>query len=331
MLDLDTLSMTEIIRLQEQLQQALTRRFQCQLLLMFTDIVGSSAYFGRFGDGAGRGLQQLHLDLLSPAVQAASGRIVDTAGDGAFCAFASADAAVAAVISLQQALAEANAQRSREHQLVLRIGLHWGAVLSDGQDVSGDAVNTCARVASSADPGQVRMSRPAVLALTRRQHLCGQALGEVALKGIQQPMALVALDWRDAQRFPRRLQVEETGELLAMPEHDLVCAGRLADRELPAPNDLVLKHPDAQLTRLISRAHFELRRHADGLRLRALSSQPTLVDGQAVARGVDVAVRAGSRIGVAGVLNLRLLAQPLAALGDDADATMLALSGATAG
>jgi len=285
MLELGTLSMTEIIRLQEQLQQELARRFQCQLLLMFTDIVGSSAYFGRFGDGAGRRLQQLHLDLLSPAVLAAQGRIVDTAGDGAFCAFETADAAVSAVISFQQAVAQANAQRSREHQLVLRIGLHWGPVLSDGQGVSGDAVNTCARVASSAEPGEVRLTWPAVQALTRRQHLWGRALGEVALKGILQPVPLVVLDWRDAQRFPRRLRVEETGELLALPERDLVCVGRLADREALPANDLVLNHPDAQRTRLISRSHFELRRRSDGLWLRALSTQPTLVDGQSIAQG----------------------------------------------
>ena len=59
MLDPSVLSLPEILRLQDQLQQELTRRFQRPMALLFTDIVGSTAYFGRFGDVAGRQLQQL--------------------------------------------------------------------------------------------------------------------------------------------------------------------------------------------------------------------------------------------------------------------------------
>ena len=54
MIDFSTLGMTEIIRLQNQLQQELTRRFERPLALVFFDIVGTTPYFGRFGDAAGR-------------------------------------------------------------------------------------------------------------------------------------------------------------------------------------------------------------------------------------------------------------------------------------
>ena len=59
MVELSTLSMTDIIRLQNQLQQELTRRFERKLVLLFSDIVGSTGYFAQWGDAAGRQLQQL--------------------------------------------------------------------------------------------------------------------------------------------------------------------------------------------------------------------------------------------------------------------------------
>jgi hypothetical protein len=42
--------MAEIIRLQNELQQELTRRFQHHATLAFSDIVGSTEYFARFGE-----------------------------------------------------------------------------------------------------------------------------------------------------------------------------------------------------------------------------------------------------------------------------------------
>ena len=96
-----SLSMTEIIRLQTVLSQELTRRFERKAALAFTDVVDSTRYFAQFGDEAGRRLQQLHLDLLEKAIDG-DGRIVDTAGDGAFISFPSAMAAVGAMVALQQ-------------------------------------------------------------------------------------------------------------------------------------------------------------------------------------------------------------------------------------
>ena len=90
MQDLSSLGLTEIVRLQNQLQQELRRRFERTLLMAFSDIVGSTPYFARFGDAVGRQLHLLHVDLLDQAAGDAEGRIVDAVGDGVFCAFPSA-------------------------------------------------------------------------------------------------------------------------------------------------------------------------------------------------------------------------------------------------
>src|SRR4051794_4305539 len=96
------LSMTDILRLQERLSRELRSRFEKPLALGFSDVVGSTPYFERFGDEAGRKLQQRHFDLLQQIAIPAGGRIVDTAGDGAFLVFPSAGHVADAFIQLQK-------------------------------------------------------------------------------------------------------------------------------------------------------------------------------------------------------------------------------------
>jgi len=307
MQDFSTLSMAEIIRLQNELQGELTRRFQRHAALAFSDIVGSTEYFSRFGDSAGRQLQQLHVDLVEPSLAPHQGRLVDTAGDGAFLTFETADSAIGALIELQTAVSRANATRSREHQLRLRIGAHWGPVLTDGVAVSGDAVNLCARVAGSAEPGEIRLTREMFQEMPGAHRLNCRALGAVDLKSVTRQVELFVLDWRDRERFPTHLRIEETADVRRLPDQDIISFGRLREHEGAAANDIVLTLDDPQRALQISRWHFELRRFPDGFRLRPLSERQTEVDGAPVPKNGEVVVKSGSKVRVARVLTVTLL------------------------
>lgn len=310
MWDLGSLGMTEIIRLQNTLQQELIRRFERHAALVFSDIADSTEYFERFGDAAGRQLQQLHLDLLAEGLPARQGRIVDTAGDGAFLAFAGADAAIEALIDFQQKASLDNAARSREHQLRLRIGAHWGPVLTDGTTVTGDSVNLCARVAGSARSGEMRITSDLYHELAPRHRLHCRPLGLAHLKGVSREVELLALDWRDRSVFPARVRLEETGEEIELPQQDIVGFGRLRELEGRPANDVVLTLPDPLQAQQISRWHFELRRFAEGYRLRPVSDAVTEVDGAPVGKGREVAVRPGTEVRVGRVLSIRFVAAP---------------------
>ena len=301
---LDQLSMTEIVRLQSLLQQELTRRFERQMLLVFSDIVGSMPYFTRFGDAAGRQLQQLHFDLLEQGTGPFQGRVVDTAGDGAFLVFADAGSAVQSVVAVQRLVSQLNLSRARAHQLQLRMGLHWGPVLTDGSAVSGDSVNLCSRVAASAAAGEIRLTRAVFQELGSAGRMQCRALGVVELKGVRDPTDVLALDWRDRSLFPTQLRIEETHEIIDLPLQDIITFGRLREHEGLAANDVVLSHPDPQQARHISRWHFELRRRIDGFWMRSLSDSVTEVNGQPAPRGQDVPVKPGDRIRLAGALTL---------------------------
>ena len=325
MIDLSTLGMTEMIRLQNQLQHELRHRFERSLLMAFSDIVGSTPYFARFGDVAGRQLHQLHADLFAQSAAEAQGRVVDAVGDGVFGVFPGVEAGARGIIAFQQALALENTARARQHQLAVRIGLHFGSVLTDGTTVTGDSVHVAARVARAAEPGGICLTRQVFLECGPTLRLHCRPIGARELKGLAHAVDLLELDWRDPAAFPRRVLIEETGEQIALPQQDIVSFGRLHEPEGARANDIVLFHPDPALSRQISRWHFELRRAPDGLRLRTLSDGLTTIDGQPVAKGVEVPVRSGTHICVANTLNLRL-AGPAHAVADDEDSRTMMLN-----
>lgn len=303
--DISSLTMTEIIRLQNLLSRELKLRFEHHLALAFSDIVGSTPYFAQHGDEAGRKLQQRHVDLLQQSIAPSGGRIIDTAGDGAFLCFPEVEDAVDALVAFAKRLQADNADRPQTDHLDVRIGVHWGPVLTDGVQVTGDAVNLCARIAGSAQVGEIRLSRDAAGELhDPAKRLACEPLPPVELKGITRPVDVVRYEWMDRHRFPDRVRVVETGEDLAIPQQSTVSFGRLRSSEGVRGNDVVLLLPDPQQMMKVSRWHFELRRRPDGLVLRAVSDNVTEVDGEPVVRGAEVPIRRGTAVRVGKVMTL---------------------------
>jgi len=312
--DFSALTLTEMIRVREHLSEEITRKFERRVALAFSDVVGSTNYFARFGDRAGRALQQRHIDMLQEQLPATSGRIVDTAGDGAFMCFPTADQAIEALSKLQVKIVEFNSTRPAEHHLLVRIGIHFGPALTDGTVVTGDSVNLCARVTATSEASSIRVTKQAFMELASVGRLRCRALASVELKGIANPVEILEYGWREPVQFPTTCLVEETGQIYKLPHDDTVTFGRLAEHDGVRANDIILTLPDeAQLAR-ISRWHFELRRLPDGLYLRPVSEQTTEVDGVAVTRGGQVVIRPGAKVRLGGVMTLVFFSDQTASL-----------------
>jgi class 3 adenylate cyclase len=306
-IDLGHLSFTEMIQLQLKLGETLKARFGKQLCLTFTDVVGSTPYFARFGDAAGRGLQQRHLDLWSRALAetgGGEGRIVDTAGDGAFSVFPTVESAATALVAMGMSVSAQNVGYAREHQLIIRAGVHCGSVLTDGQAVSGDAVNVAARIAGTSQPGEIRLSEVAFRELNPQRRLQCHGVGMVPLKGVTEPLQLMVLEWRDKSRFASRVKVAESGEEIALPVLDTITFGRLRDQAGVPANDVVLQMRDKEKGLRVSRWHFELRRRPDGFSIRSVTDQTTDVDGKALGRGQETELSPTAKVTLAGVMTL---------------------------
>ena len=77
-------------------------------------------------------------------------------GDGFMLAFQSGRAGINCAIGIQRSLAERN--DSTVEPVRVRIGLHTGEVIKEGDDFFGKHVNLAARVASQAAGGEILVS-----------------------------------------------------------------------------------------------------------------------------------------------------------------------------
>jgi pimeloyl-ACP methyl ester carboxylesterase len=118
--------------------------------VLFTDIVGSTDHATRLGDRRWRGLLDEHHGRVRRELERYRGLEVDTAGDGFFASFDGPARAIRAACAIRDSVAPLGIE--------IRAGLHTGEceVLQD--KIAGIAVNTGARVAGEAGPGEVLVS-----------------------------------------------------------------------------------------------------------------------------------------------------------------------------
>ena len=122
---------------------------------MFTDIVGYTA-LGQDDEQASLRLLEKHRQLLRPIFSKHSGREIKTIGDAFLVEFPSALEATLCAIDVQSTIHSRNLERGEELQV--RIGIHLGDVVHQGNDVLGDAVNVASRIEPLATPGGVCIS-----------------------------------------------------------------------------------------------------------------------------------------------------------------------------
>ncbi|HEV3226093.1 MAG TPA: adenylate/guanylate cyclase domain-containing protein [Acidimicrobiales bacterium] len=116
------------------------------LAIAFTDLEGFTRFTAKAGDEAASALLAEHQRRVGPVVRSRGGRIVKHLGDGLMLSFPSPDAAVYACLELLTIAPE---------PLRMRAGVHCGEVVATRDDVIGHVVNVSARVAESANGGEV--------------------------------------------------------------------------------------------------------------------------------------------------------------------------------
>ena len=305
--DLEALSLTQLIRLQNQLSEVVTKRFEKPLTIVFSDIVGSSRYFTKFGDEAGQRLQQEHFDILADALAGDDGNIIHTAGDGALLAFRHVETAVDAIVKFQRLLWSRSCRLSTDQQWTTRVAIHWGPVLTDGTRIAGDTVNLCSKIAAQARPGAILLSNMAFVQLPGHLRSICRPIGLVPLGGALGSMELFRLSWHELFKLPILIRVEETAEQIFLPDQSVISVGRFQPAHSTSANHIVLRLPDESLTNQISRWHLELRRQPNGLGIYSMSDKPTHIDGRSMLKGETFPVTIGTTVRLSNVVTLQFL------------------------
>jgi len=163
------------------------------VVVLFTDIEGSTALNERIGDRAWVKLIARHDEMVQRLVAQHSGHVVKSQGDGFMIAFAQPEQAVRCAIDIQHALTSRRG-RKPQHPIRVRIGVHMGRSVRRGDDLFGRNVAMAARVAAAAEGGQILISGPVRDAVKECDDITVGAGRDAELKGFAGTHRLYAVD-----------------------------------------------------------------------------------------------------------------------------------------
>lgn len=121
--------------------------------LVFTDIEDSTSRTNKAGDAEWTEIVTKHFAATDRVAEEHDGVVVKTLGDGAMLAFGSARSALEAAVAILGV-----GELPGGDSLKLRVGIHTGEAIKTDSDYFGQAVNKAARIAASAEPGQILVS-----------------------------------------------------------------------------------------------------------------------------------------------------------------------------
>jgi class 3 adenylate cyclase len=276
--------------------------------IVHADLAG----FARMMEGAEtrtfRHLKSAQTEVWRPAIVAASGRLVGTAGDAMLAEFGSAVTAVSAAIDIQERMARFNDVLTAEQRMLFRIGVHLGEVIVDDEDqnIFGDGVNLAARIQALAEPGGIAVSRAVRDLVELRVEYSFIDGGEQQVKNVSRPVQIFHVRSAKAPvtagtttRLVPQITLRFEGTDSASNKHAFEVAldklisrtqgmviGRAADQ-----CDLVVAHAT------VSRRHARLVLSGDALQVEDLgSTNGTAIGGKMLRAGEPAVLHAGNRL-----------------------------------
>ena len=163
-------------------------------VVVFTDLVGSTALRTRVGEDVAEELRRRHDAVLGEAVNAHAGRVVKGLGDGIMAVFPGASEAVAAAVAMQQAIARVSSRRP-DAVLQIRVGISAGEVTWEEGDCFGTPVVEAARLSAAAEGDQILASDVVTVLAGSRCRDMFTPVGALSLKGLAGPVTAWEVAW----------------------------------------------------------------------------------------------------------------------------------------
>ncbi len=162
--------------------------------LLFADISKSSTIYERLGDQAAQEIVATILNCLTNWAVNFKGNVIKTVGDAIIATFPSTDNAIKAAKSMQLAMTN----DCNPHQPInIHIGIHYGPVVIDNEDIFGDAVNVASRVVDYANPRQIVATRAAVANLPEDASHFTKYITKITAKNISGEIELFEIIYED--------------------------------------------------------------------------------------------------------------------------------------
>lgn len=154
-------------------------------IILFADIQGYTALMQKDEQLAASLLRRFHEEL-ERIINGHNGRIVNFYGDGALCIFQNPLEAIQAAMELQKVF-------QWTPVIPVRMGLHSGSVVIEGDKVYGDSINVASRIESMGTPGAILFSKRIRDEIKNQPGLTSTSLGSFEFKNVDEPVELYAL------------------------------------------------------------------------------------------------------------------------------------------
>lgn len=158
--------------------------------IVVTDIVGYSRHMGRSEEQTLSRLKAINDQVVAPLLSSFAGRLVKTMGDGLLIEFRSVVSAIQFSQRLQHDVVAFTEQVVEQERLALRIGVHLGDIIVDGEDLFGDGVNIAARLQEFAPASGIAISQIAYEQLDESSGDQFESAGEQTFKNIRRPVPI---------------------------------------------------------------------------------------------------------------------------------------------
>jgi class 3 adenylate cyclase len=172
--------------------------------ILFTDIEDSTALNERLGDRRWLEVVRAHNSIVRHCVREHGGYEVKAQGDGFMVAYPSAREALACAVDMQRKLAAGDGALGEP--LRVRIGLHTGEAIREGEDFYGWSVTLAARLGDEAAGGEILTSAIVRELVGSAGDIPFEDAGELQLKGIRGRQRAYRVRWEEPEEAMARLR-----------------------------------------------------------------------------------------------------------------------------
>jgi class 3 adenylate cyclase/TolB-like protein len=170
--------------------------------IMFTDIVGYTAAMGKDEQRAME-LLKVNRKIQKPLIEVHNGTWLKEMGDGILASFSSVSDAVYCAGAIQKVC-------ENEHDIELRIGIHLGEVVFEGDDVFGDGVNIASRIEALASVGSIWISEPVERNIQNKKGIQTRFIREETLKNVKDPVRIYEVKFEGIEVPESQATTEES-------------------------------------------------------------------------------------------------------------------------
>lgn len=177
--------------------------------VLFADVAGSTRLYEVLGDAEALRAIDRCLNRVERAVVASGGKVVKTIGDELMATFVNTEMAAHAAMQIQSRVD--GLPPVLGNKLAIRIGFHYGSVLTGGGDVFGNTVNVAARITEVSGAREIITSAETALLLPKAlQEKSLKPRDSIRVKGKSSPLEIVELVWGKGAEAAMKSAAAET-------------------------------------------------------------------------------------------------------------------------